>query len=181
MKTLFLFANPTNIFYIPKPSILRDFAVRRQAFGNCPKYITRRRVVKMGKNCGGTGDAKEYQQLSADDAKMLQNAEPWVLWSLLEKKGGPSVLELFFLEWYYCWCILYVLSRILTWKSDFGLFGLGFHDDSFVHISQKRASDEFHVSKTNEKNNNFPLTWNFGQFVQICLDSPGSLDLSNSI
>ena len=66
-----------------------------------------------------------------------------------------------------------ILSRILTWKSDFGLFGLGFHDDSFVHISQKRALDEFHVSKTNEKNNNFPLTWNFGQFVQICLDSPG--------
>ena len=46
-----------------------------QAFGNCPKYITRRRVVKMGKNCGGTGDAQEYQQLSADDAKMLQNAD----------------------------------------------------------------------------------------------------------
>ena len=44
-----------------------------------------------------------------------------------------------------------ILSRILTWKSDFGLFGLGFHDDSFVHISQKRALDEFHVSKTNEK------------------------------
>ena len=74
-----------------------------------------------------------------------------------------------------------LLSRILTWKSDFGLFGLGFYDDSFVQNSQKRASDEFRVSKTNEKNNNFLLTWNFGQFVQICLDSPGSLDLSNSI
>ena len=47
----------------------------------------------MGKNCGGTGDAQEYHQLSADDAKMLQNAEPWVLWSLHEKKGS---LEFFF-------------------------------------------------------------------------------------
>ena len=46
---------------------------------------------------------------------------------------------------------IYLLSRILTWKSDFGLFGLGFYDDSFVQNSQKRASDEFHVSKTNEK------------------------------
>ena len=35
--------------------------------------------------------------------------------------------------------LLGLLSQILTWKSDFGLFGLGFHDDGFVHISQKRA------------------------------------------
>ena len=50
----------------------------------------------MGKNCGGTGDAQEYQQLSADDAKMLQNAEPWFCEVYMKKRGGPSVLELFF-------------------------------------------------------------------------------------
>ena len=42
-------------------------------------------------------------------------------------------------------CNIILLSRSLTWKSDFGLFGLGFHDDVFVHISKKTSFAGFHV------------------------------------
>ena len=42
-------------------------------------------------------------------------------------------------------CGVFKQSQILTWKTDFGLFGLGFHDDGFNYISQKRALEEFHV------------------------------------
>jgi len=44
-----------------------------QAFGNCPKYITRRRVARMGQNLGGlqAGEAQQYDRLSAVDAELL--------------------------------------------------------------------------------------------------------------
>eukprot|EP00435_Cladocopium_sp_Y103_P026716 s567_g6.t1 len=50
-----------------------------QAFGNCPKYITRRRLRRTGQNLGGiaAGEAQQYQQLSSEDAALLEKTD-WV-------------------------------------------------------------------------------------------------------
>lgn len=48
-----------------------------QAFGNCPKYITRRRLRRTGQNLGGVtaGEAQQYQQLSSEDAALLEKTD----------------------------------------------------------------------------------------------------------
>ena len=58
-----------------------------------------------------------------------------------------EVLKIFDIRgFYYIYiCGVFKQSQILTWRSDFGLFGLVFHDDGFDHISKKTSLEEFHV------------------------------------
>ena len=51
--------------------------------GNCPKYITRRRLRRTGQNLGGVtaGEAQQYQQLSSEDAALLEKTD-WMGWKM---------------------------------------------------------------------------------------------------
>ena len=81
-----------------------------EAFGNCPKYITRRRVVNMGQNAAGAGEAQQYGRLSAEDAELLAKTAT-----------GNEIKNLVARNWK---CIyIYIFFQVLWWpRFTYGFF-----------------------------------------------------------
>ena len=96
MKTLFLFANPTNIFLYSKTFDFTRFCGPPAGLWQLPQVYHPTSRGKDGEELWWHRRCAGIPAVECGWCENVAKRGALVLWSLHEKKGGPSVLELFF-------------------------------------------------------------------------------------